>query len=68
MQWYNISKNKDRSVQMKELTLDSKELKRVMHNLYLENLALSEKGLELISTNTPISSSLIKDLLNSGKI
>ena len=53
---------------MKELTLDSKELKRVMHNLYLENLALSEKGLELISTNTPISSSLIKDLLNSGKI
>lgn len=57
---------------MKELTLESKEFKKVMHNLRLENMSLSEKGqkkvLELVNTNTTITPSFIKDLLKHGKV
>lgn len=57
---------------MKALNLESKEFKRVMHNLHLENLSLSpevqEKVLELINKQTSISSSLIKDILRHGKV
>ena len=57
---------------MKALDLDSKEFRRVMHNLHLENLKLSsdmqEKVLELINTKTSITSTLIKDILRNGKV
>ncbi|WP_199171917.1 Zn-dependent hydrolase [Sporosarcina sp. P13] len=57
---------------MKALDLDSKEFRRVMHNLHLENLRLSpdvqEKVLELINTKTSINSTLIKDILRHGKV
>lgn len=57
---------------MKSLNLDSKEFKRVMHNLHLENLYISsdmqEKVLELINTKTSITPSLIKDVLRHGKV
>lgn len=56
---------------MKELNLESKEFKRVMHNLRLENMGLSEtekkKVLELINTNITITPSLIKDLFKHGE-
>ena len=57
---------------MKELTLDSKEFKRVLNNLHLENLSLTldmqEKLLDLLNAKTSITSTLIKDLLRYGKI
>lgn len=57
---------------MKSLNLDSKEFKRVMHNLHLENLYISsdmqEKVLELINTKTSITPTLIKDVLRHGKV
>lgn len=57
---------------MKELTLDSKEFKRVLNNLHLENLSLTldmqEKLLNLLNAKTSITSTLIKDLLRYGKI
>lgn len=57
---------------MKELTLESKEFKKVMHNLHLENLSLSldlqKKVLELINTKTSITPTLIKDILRHGKV
>lgn len=57
---------------MKELNLESKEFKRVMHNLRLEKMGLSEtdqkKVLELINTNITITPSLIKDLFKHGEI
>jgi len=60
------------SVRMKELTLESKEFKKVMQNLRLENMSLSEKGqkkvLELVNTNTTITPTFIKDLLKYDEI
>lgn len=57
---------------MKELTLDSKEFKRVLNNLHLENLSLTldmqEKLLDLLNAKTSITSTLIKDLLRYGKL
>lgn len=57
---------------MKELNLESKEFKRVMHNLHLESLSLSpdmqKRVLELINTKTSITPNLIKDILHRGKI
>lgn len=57
---------------MKELTLDSKEFKRVLNNLHLENLSLTldmqEKLLDLLNEKTSITSTLIKDLLRYGKV
>jgi len=61
-----------RSVRMKKITLESKEFKRVMQNLHLENMSLSEKGqkkvLELVNANTTITPAFIKDLLKYGEI
>lgn len=61
-----------RSVRMEKLTLESKEFKRVMQNLRLENMSLSEKGkkkvLELVNTNTTITPTFIKGLLRHGEI
>lgn len=61
-----------RGVRMEKLTLESKEFKRVMQNLYLENMSLSEKGqkkvLELVNTNTTITPTFIKDLLKHDEI
>ena len=61
-----------RGVRMEKLTLESKEFKRVMQNLYLENMSLSEKGqkkvLELVNTNTTITPTFIKDLLKYDEI
>lgn len=57
---------------MKELTLDSKEFKRVLNNLHLENLSLTldmqEKLLNLLNAKTSITSTLINDLLRYGKL
>ena len=61
-----------RGVRMEELNLESKEFKRVMHNLRLENMTLpvkeQEKVLELINENITITPTLIKDLLKYGEI
>ncbi|ARF16669.1 Zn-dependent hydrolase [Sporosarcina sp. P3] len=57
---------------MKALDLDSKEFRRVMHNLHLENLKISsdmqKTVLELINKKTSITPTLIKDLLRHGKV
>lgn len=57
---------------MKELTQESKEFKRVLHNLHLENLSLSpdmqKRVLELINAKASITPNLIKDVLRRGKV
>lgn len=57
---------------MKELTRESKEFKRVLHNLHLENLSLSpdmqKRVVELINAKAAISPNLIKDVLRLGKV
>jgi len=57
---------------MKELTLESKEFKKVMHNLHLESLSLSldvqKRVLDLINAKTSITPTLIKDILRHGKV
>lgn len=61
-----------RSVGMEKLTLESKRFRKVMQNLRLENMSLSEKGqkkiLELVNMNTTITPEFIKDLLKYGEI
>lgn len=57
---------------MKELTLESKEFKKVMHNLHLESQSLSldvqKRVLDLINAKTTITPTLIKDILRHGKV
>lgn len=57
---------------MNELTMESKEFKRVLHNLHLENLTLSpvlqEKVLQLVNSKVSITPTLIKGLLQNGKV
>lgn len=57
---------------MNELTMESKEFKRVLHNLHLENLTLSpvmqEKVLHLVNSKVSITPTLIKGLLQNGKV
>lgn len=57
---------------MKELSIESKEFKRVMHKLHLENMELfkteQKKILELINTNVAITPTLIKDLFKHGEV
>lgn len=57
---------------MEKLTLESKRFRKVMQNLRLENMSLSEKGqkkiLELVNMNTTITPEFIKDLLKYGEI
>lgn len=57
---------------MKELKLESKEFKRVLHNLHLENLSLSldmqKRVLDLINSKVSITPTLIKDILRHGEI
>ncbi len=57
---------------MKELNTDSKEFKRVLHNLHLENLNLTpdmqKKVLHLVNSKVSITPTLIKGLLQHGKV
>lgn len=57
---------------MKELKPESKEFKRVIHNLHLENLSLSpnmqKKVLDLVNSNVTITPTLIKDILRHGEV
>lgn len=57
---------------MKEIKMESKEFKRVLHNLHLENLSLTlamqKEVLQLVNANMPITPTLIKDLLKHGKL
>ncbi|WP_019153771.1 hypothetical protein [Robertmurraya massiliosenegalensis] len=57
---------------MKEIKMESKEFKRVLHNLHLENLSLTpamqKEVLQLVNANMSITPTLIKDLLNHGKL
>lgn len=57
---------------MRVLKLESKEFKRVMHNLHLENLSLSpdtqKRVLELVNSNVAITPTLIKDILQHGEV
>lgn len=57
---------------MKEKTLESKEFKRVLHNLHLENMSLSPKIQKRIIThandNEKISPALIKEMLAYDKV
>jgi len=57
---------------MKELKLESKEFKRVLHNLHLESLSLTpvmqKKVIQLVNANVSITPTLIKGLLQHGKI
>lgn len=57
---------------MKQVTLESKEFKRVLHNLHLENMNLTPKIqkriIELSNQEKEISPALIKEMLAYGKI
>lgn len=57
---------------MKELTKESIEFKRVMHNLRLENIILSPKIqkriIKHVNQNQKISPTLIKEMLAYDKI
>ncbi|MDG5790144.1 Zn-dependent hydrolase [Evansella sp. AB-P1] len=57
---------------MKEIKMESKEFNRVLHNLHLENLSLSpdmqKRVLELVNAKVEITPTLIKDILQNGKI
>ena len=57
---------------MKELKMESKEFKRVLHNLHLESLNLSpvmqKEVLHLVNSKVSITPTLIKDLLRNGKV
>ncbi|GAB4073752.1 hypothetical protein GCM10028778_12550 [Barrientosiimonas marina] len=52
---------------LKHLTLESKEFKRVMQNLHLENLNLplekQKRILKIVNSGAEITPSLIKDLM-----
>lgn len=60
------------SVRMKQLTLESNEFKKIVSNLQLENLSLSDqsqkKMLNIINNNMEITSTLIKELLRNDKV
>ncbi|SFL91372.1 Zn-dependent hydrolase [Salibacterium qingdaonense] len=55
---------------MKELTMDSKEFKRIQQNLHLENLtlhpSLQKKVIELINSNVTITQHMIKEILSGN--
>lgn len=57
---------------MKELKLDSKEFKRVMHNLHLENLSLSpsmqKRVIDLVNKKVSITPTLIKEIIRNGEV
>lgn len=57
---------------MTELKIDSKEFKRVLHNLHLEGLTLSpdmqQRVIEVVNEKVTITPSLIKDILRQGKM
>ncbi|MFS0576268.1 Zn-dependent hydrolase [Sporosarcina sp. 179-K 3D1 HS] len=57
---------------MKELTLESKEFKRVLHNLHLENMSLhsslQKKVVDLVNSGVPITSNVIKETLKREKL
>ncbi|HLR43268.1 MAG TPA: Zn-dependent hydrolase [Pseudogracilibacillus sp.] len=57
---------------MKQLTLESREFQRILKNLHLENLSLSEKNqkkiINIVNNNTTITSTMIKDLFRNGEI
>jgi len=57
---------------MKQLTIASKEFKKVMQNSHSETMSLSEKNqrkiLELTNTNTTITPTFITDLFRHGEI
>lgn len=57
---------------MKELKMESIEFKRILHNLYLENLTLlptlQKKVIELVNSGVSITPKLIKETLNRGKV
>lgn len=60
------------SVRMKQLTLESNEFKKIVSNLQLENLSLSDQSqkkiLNIINNNMEITSTLIKELLRNDKV
>lgn len=57
---------------MKELKMESKEFRRILQNLHLENLTLhptlQKKVLELVNSGITITPNVIKDTLNRGKV
>lgn len=57
---------------MKQLTLESNEFKKIVSNLQLENLSLSDQSqkkiLNIINNNMEITSTLIKELLRNDKV
>lgn len=57
---------------MKKITVDSKEFKRVLKNLNLENItlhpSLQKKALDLVNSGVTITPKIIKDALNRGEV
>jgi len=57
---------------MKELNMESKEFKRILQNLHLENLTLhptlQKKVIELVNSGVTITPTVIKDALKHGKV
>lgn len=57
---------------MKELTLESKEFKRIMHNLHIEELHLNVKRqkqiLSLVNSGVNITPSLLKETWENGQV
>ena len=57
---------------MKQIQLDSPEFNRVLKNMQLENLRLSQslqkKALEIVNSGIAVTPALIKEALANGKI
>lgn len=57
---------------MNELHVNSKEFRRVLKNLNLENITLhprlQKKVLELVNSGVQITPNIIKDALKRGKV
>lgn len=59
-------------LEMKELTIESKEFKRVLSNLHLENISISptiqKRIIKHANRNEKINPALIKEMLAYDKI
>jgi len=59
-------------IYMKEIQIESREFKRILQNLQLENLTLhprlQKKVVELVNSGVNITPSIIKDTLKYGKV
>ena len=67
-----IKEYRKESFSVKEIQLNSPEFNRVLKNMQLENLHLSQslqqKALEIVNSGMPVTPALIKEALANGEI